>query len=321
MFLKISLGTLALVGIVAYLLYRKRYRGLGLALAMCILTIVIGVWAIFQSRSSTAAIGILFLPFYGLFAGGMAWLYKNLRYSERKIFHFIGWISLALSVATPALLAYNGVETISRNQTRDAMHQADLATIKRNKQFISETLATNPGRESETIEGLITAHVGDRNFLLPLLESKFVAPATLDRLANADDFGITQTALRNPACRAETLVRIYRTHSNPSYFFQTLASHENTPPEILSEIYRRPEMINGLDGAFAMNPSTPPTVLQEIISKTKDSYVVQRLLQNPKMDCRQLGLIEEALKRTERPNDNFSVAQIQALKTGLCRGQ
>ena len=321
MFLKISLGTLAIIGIIAYLLYRKRYRGLGLALSMSILTIVVGIWAIFQSRSSTAAIGILFLPFYGLFAGGMAWLYKNLQHAERKIFHFFGWVSLALSIAMPTLLAYNGVESISRNQTRDAIHQANLATIKRNKQFISETLAKNPGRESETIDELIAAHVSDRNFLLPLLESKYVAPATLDRLANADDLGITQTALRNPACRAETLARIYRTHSNPSYFFQTLASHENTPPEILSEIYRRPEMLNGLDGAFAKNPSTPPAVLHEIIGKTKDSYVVQRLLQNPKMDCRQLGLIEEALKRTERPNDNFSMAQIQALKTGLCREQ
>lgn len=321
MFLKLSLGTLVLVGIVAYLLYRKRSRGLGLALSMCILTIVVGVWAIFQSRASTAAIGILFLPFYGLFAGAMAWGYKNLQHCERKVFHFLGWISLALSVATPALLAYDGFENISQNLTRDAQQKANVETINRNKQFINDILAKNPGRESETIEELIAAHVGDRYFLLPLLESKFVAPATLDRLANADDFGITLTALRNPACRTETLVRIYRTHSNPSYFFQALASHENTPPEILSEIYRRPEMLNGLDGTFAINPSTPPDVLREIAGKTKDSYVIQRLLQNPKMDCGQLQIIEEALKRTERPDDNFSLAQIQTLKSGLCRGQ
>jgi hypothetical protein len=318
MTLIIPFGVLALLGIVAYLIYKKRYRGLGVALTMCVLSIAVGLWAIFQSRSSTAAIGILLLPFYGLFAAIMGWLSSNLRQREKRMVRIIAWGCLMLSSAVPLGLAYQGFQTISLNQARDAQYQESLAAIKRNKEFIAEALGKNPGHESETLEGLVAAHAADRNFLLPLLESKFISPETLDKLASDSDFGITLSALRNPRCKAETLTRIYRTHTYPDYFFQTLAAHENTPPELLAELHRRPASINGLDRSFARNPSTPPEILSEIASTTKESFVIQQLLQNPKLDCALLPHIEASLNKSERPHDDYSTREIQSLNAGRC---
>ena len=316
---KASLLALMLLGIVAYLIYKRRYRGLVLAAAMGALSLAIGAWAIFQSRSSTAAIGLLFLPFYALFASFMAWLFGNFRQHKNTLVRGIGWMSLLISIAIPAMLAFQGIESITKNRERDQQYQASRVEIERNKKFIAEMLAQNPGQEAVVIEQLVSAYATNRNFLLPLLESKYISPETLDRLANSDDLGIVLSALRNPLCPAKTLNRVYRTHAYPDYFFQALAAHQNTPPELLRELYRRPAKINYLNRAFAANPATPTDILSEIASSTRDKYVIQGLLKNSKLSCSLLPSIEESLKLSDQPNDQRSKAQIQALKLGPCK--
>ena len=316
-FLFLILLLLILVG-AAYLLLKKRWRGFGWALGVFLLVVLVGIWAIFQSRSSTASIGILFLPFYGLFAGVMAWLFANLRLAERRGWRVFGWFCLAASLALPVSLAYQGFNSIALNTSRDAKYQASLLEIARNKATLAETLAANPGREREVIDELIDKHADDRNHLLPILESRFVSAETLDRLAHSDDLGIALSAVRNPNCRTDTLARIYRTHAYPDYFFQALAAHPNTPPDVLIELYRRPATINGLDRSFASNPATPIAVIQEIMASTKESFVVQRLLDNPVLDCSWLLPIEDALKRSERPEDGFSANRLQELRSTKC---
>jgi hypothetical protein len=280
--------------------------------------VFVGLWAIFQSRSSTAAIGILFLPFYALLSGLVAWGFANLRMQASRAMRLLGGLCLCLSLGVPAFLAYGGFQSIALNQARDAKHAANTAEIERNRKEINETLASTPGQEAETIDALINEHANDRNFLLPALENRFVTAATLDRFARSDDFGITLTALRNRNCPPETLVRIYRTHTYPDYFFQTLAAHENTPPEILTDLYQRPATIMGLDRSFARNPATPRAILADIAGKTNENFVVQQLLQNPKLDCALLGAIEAALKRSERPDDSFSIGRLQEIKARIC---
>lgn len=302
---------------VLYLLLKKRWRGFGWALGVLLLVVLVGIWAIFQSRSSTAAIGILFLPFYGLFAAVMAWLFANLRVAERWGWRAVGWFCLAVSLAVPVVLAYQGFSSIALNESRGAKYQASLLEIAKNKASLVEVLASNPGRESEIIDALIDKHADDRNHLLPILENRFVSAEALDRLARSEDLGVALSAVRNPNCRAETLVHIYRTHTYPDYFFQALAANANTPPEILKELYRKPT-INGLDRSLASNPATPTEVIREIMAKTKESFVVQRLLENPVLDCNWLLPIEEALKRSERPEDIFSINRLQTLRSNKC---
>ena len=111
---------LVVLGAAVYLLLKKRWRGFGWALGAFLLVVLVGIWAIFQSRSSTASIGILFLPFYGLFAAVMAWLFANLRLAERRGWRVFGWFCLAASLALPVSLAYQGFNSIALNASRDA---------------------------------------------------------------------------------------------------------------------------------------------------------------------------------------------------------
>lgn len=320
MFIELVIASLLLILLGAFLAWRKRHRGLAFGVGLAVLTALIGLWAIFQSRSSTAAIGVLFLPFYAVFSGVFAWLHRHLLGAGRKPWRWLGWLSLAVSLAVPAWLVYAGLETIALNRSRDAQHRASAAEIDRNRQQIKAALAGQPGRETEIVERLIDVHADNRNYLLPLLETRFVTPATLDRLADAEDLGIALSALRNDACPPATLARIYHTHRYPDYFFQTIAAHANTPPEILVALYRHPASIMGLDRSFAKNPATPREILLDIATQTRQIFVVQQLLQNPRFDCSLLPAIESALRRSDRPTDSYSEGRLHALRAGPCAG-
>ena len=317
--LRILFAALVLLFVVAvFVQIKKRYLGLGPALGMFVFVVAVGVWSIFQSASSTAAIGLLFMPFYALFSALLTWLFANMRVARRLSLRLLSWLVLLAALAVPVLLVYEGFQSIRLKETRAAKHKADSQEITSNQRLIKEAVARQPGREVETINRLLAEHPGERNYLLPLLESPFASPDVLDRMAASDDLGIALTAIRNPNCPAATLERIYRTHSYPDYFFQALAAHSNTPVVVLSELYRRPQTINGLDRSFAANPATPRDILEEIAERTKESFVVQRLLANPKVDCELLAQIELALQRSERPDDSHSRARLQELKGQKC---
>jgi hypothetical protein len=300
------------------LFFTKRRRGLAISLIFCGLAIATGLWAIWQSRSSTAGIGVLLLPFVGMLAGILGWLFRNLQTAKHLALRLLGWTCLIGALAVFAFEINQGLETIALNQTRDAAHQARLARIDRNQAMIATMLAQNKGRETTAIEQLIREKNNDSEFLLPALASKFVTAETLDHYARADELSITLTVLRNPNCSADTLARIYRTHSYPDYYFQTLAENSRTPPEILREIYQKPRTITGLDIWFAKNPATPADILLTL-SKTKDTNVIQSLLQNPKFDCKWIDEIERNIKQAAQPDDSYNVGRLSELKTGLCR--
>ena len=317
--LRFLLAALVVLFVVAaFVQIKKRYLGLGQALGMFLFEALVGVWSIFQSSSSTAAIGLLFLPFYALFSAILTWLFANMRVARRQGLRILSWLVLLAALAVPVLLVLEGVQSIQRKEMREAKHKADTQEIARNQMLIKEALARQPGRELEIINRLLDEHAGERNFLLPLLENPFADPEALDRMAVSEDLGLALTAIRNPNCPAATLERIYRTHVYPDYFFQALAAHNNTPVAVLNELYRRPQTINGLDRAFAANPATPREILVEIAEQTKESFVVQRLMANPKVDCSLLALIEQALQRTERPDDSHSRSRLRELKGQVC---
>lgn len=270
------------------------------------------------SRSSTAAIGVLLLPFVGVLAGVLGWTFRNLQVAMQVILRLLSWLCLVGALSVFVFEVNQGLETVKLNQTRNAEHQARSVRISRNQAIIANMLAQNKGRETAAIEQLIREKSNDSEFLSPALASKFVTTETLDHYARADELSITLTALRNPNCSADTLTRIYRTHSYPNYFFQTLASNANTPAEILREIYQKPKTITGLDIWFAKNPATPADILLTL-SKSKDTNVIQNLLQNPNFDCKWIDEIERNLKQAAQPDDSYNLGRLSELKTGLCR--
>lgn len=300
------------------LFLKKRRSGIVFGLSFFALSAAAGFWAIMQSRSSTAAIGFLFLPATAAFAGALAWAFRNLQVSEHRLTRGTGWACLAGAVALIAYQAGGGVNSIGRNKVRDAAQLVHAQEIEKYRKLITSTLAQNPGQEAAVINRLIEERITDRAFVIPALESRWVSPAILDRMADSSDLGIVLQAVRNPNCAAATLTRVYRTHSYPDYFFQALADNANTPVEILRELYARPGARESLGIWLARNGATPRDMLEDLVT-TRNASQIQSLLRNPRLDCALVGKIETALKYSDRPDDAYSVSRLGELKKDLCR--
>ncbi len=305
--------------VLAVLFARGRRRGVWLSLLLFAAALAAGAWAIFQSRSSTAGIGLLFLPVVAAVAGFLGWVSRNLQRSDDRTARLAGWVCLASALAVVAWELDAGRRTISHNRERDALQRARSLAIDRSKALIAERLARRPGEETAALSALIAERAGDGEFLLAALTSPFASPEDLDRHARPDELSLTLTALRNPGCRADTLARIHRTHANPDYFSQALAAHPHTPPELLRQLHAmNPRRITGLDHWLARNPATPPDVLQALARST-DVNVIQGLLQNPGLGCDLLPEVARGLRGSARPDDSFSVHALADLQAGRCR--
>jgi len=311
---------LAYLIVVVTLLARRSPAGLGLSLLFFATAVTTGAWAILQSRSSTAGIGFLGIPLIGAAAGFFGLAFGRWRTSAAAERQVTAWIGLALALL---LVGYNlsaGVRTRGRNGVNDQRQAAHSAEIARDREMIGAALKQNPSRQGAYLDSSIRANINDRAFVLAALPNDSISPGILDTLANSQDLGIALEAVRNPGTTAETLTRVYRTKSYPDYFFQALAAHHHTPPEILRDLYGRPRTISGLDIWFAGNPATPREILQDISQKSDDRHVIAALLENPSIDCRLLtDLAVNLMKRQNRDADNPNVARVSELVPSVCK--
>jgi hypothetical protein len=308
--LPIALGIVALVPLI-----KGRREGLAYAAFFFVLTLAVGSWAILRSHSSTAAIGFLLLPFFGAGAGALGWAFAKFRGSEKSILRFTGWACLLGALGVDVALVQQGVETVRLNRSRDLARQAHEQEIQRNRTTIQSLIGRNKGSEAKVLNSMIADRLNDRAFLIPALETPYVSADWLDRLADSKDYGVALTAVRNPNCRPETLIRIYQTHAYPDYFFQALAINANTPPDLLRDLYRRPQTIHGLNIWFAQNPATPQDVLHDIAT----SNVIHGFFKNPQVDCGLIPVLERALASSSSPDESYSRRRLAELRTTHCR--
>lgn len=301
------------------LLVRKDPRGLGLSLLFFAASVLTGVWAITQSRSSTAGIGFLGIPMLGALAGFLGLAFGRYRTSAEPARRIGAWVGLAGALVLLSFNIAQGAQTRSKNRVRDEKQAAHSAEIARDRVMIENALKQNPGRERAWLDSSIRARMNDRAFLLAALPNDSISPEILDSLANSPDLGIALEAVRNPSTRSETLEHVYRTQSYPDYFFQALAAHHHTPAIILRELYLRPRTITGLDIWFAGNPSAPREILDEIARTTADRHVIAALLENPSIDCPILTqLAVNLMKGQNRDADNPNVMRLNERLPTVC---
>jgi hypothetical protein len=317
---------LALLGLpIAYLvvlvmlLLRKEPRGLWLSLSFAAAAVMTDIWAIDQSRSSTAGVAILGLPMLGALGGFLGLAFGRYRTSTDTSRRIGAWLGLAGALLLVAFNIAQGKQEKSKNKGRDETQAAFRAEISRDRDSIATALKQNPGRERAWLDSSIRTRMTDRAFLLAALPNDSVSPGVLDTLANSPDLNIALEAVRNPNTRPETLEHVYRTKSYPDYFFQALAAHHHTPPNVLIELYHRPQTIMGLDIWFAGNPATPKVILDEISRTATDRSVIGALLENPSLDCSMLThLAVTLMKRQNRDADNPNVARLSELTPTVC---
>jgi hypothetical protein len=298
----------------------RRREALGLSVAVFAVTIAVGYWAILQSRSSTASIGVIFLPILGSISGALVLAYGASRRSPNATLRSLGLVAL-LAAAAPAAIEINGAR-----RTRNLNAQRDVDQTRRDRALAAyrlalDTLLRDAGeRGGDTLAALLRARAHDREFLLAALERDVISTDALDTLVRSKDLGIALQAVRNPKTSSDALASVYRTSDYPAYFYQALAAHPNTPPQILREIHRvRPAPILGLDIWFAGNEAAPGDVLLDIARTTKSIDVIRVLLRNPSLDCAQLDAASVGPALAANRNDEDSLEQIRARRPLLCR--
>ena len=305
--------------VLVYLARKGDARGIGISILFFALTFATGFWSITQSRSSTAGIGFIFLPLMATVGGFFGLAFGRWRTSHEPARKVLGWLAIGAAVLILFLNVREGFATRIRNQGRDDNYAAHAAAIARNQKSISASLEQNRGREGAFLDSSIRANRNDRTFLIAALPNDSISPALLDTLANHPDRGIASMSVGNPGTRAETLSRIYRQKKFPDYFYQTLAAHRNSPPDVLRGIYRNPGVMSNLDIWLAGNPGTPRDILELIAKKTTDRWVIGRMMENPTMDCGLLGELGTALlRRIKSGGGDPNVVRMTELLPKLC---
>jgi hypothetical protein len=318
-FLVIFGAPIAYAVVLLTLAVRREWRGLALSLLFAAAVVMSAVWAMDQSRSSTRGLAFLGFPLMAALGGLLGLAFGRYRTSSDVSRRIGAWLGLA---GTLALIGFNisgGLKEKTKNRGRDATQAAFSAEISRDRDMIIAALKANPGRERAWLDSSVRAHMTDHAFLLAALPNDSMPPGLLDTLASSTDLNIALEAVRNPNTRPETLEHVYRTKSYPDYFFQALAAHHHTPPNVLLELYHRPQTITGLDIWFAGNPSTPHEILDQISRTATDKSVIGALLENPSLDCGLLTHVAVTLmKKQNRDADNPNVARVAELVPTRC---
>ena len=304
--------------VLVVLAVKKRPKGIATSLIFFAVAVTVGYWSIIQSRSSTAALGFLWLPFLGTIVGflGLAFGRWARESPPREPHRLLGWLALVGSVALVGYTGAQGLRTKARANWRDQERAAYNAELFRNRELVATGLRNNAGRERAYLDSSILARLDDRAFLLAALHNDSISAGVLDTVARSSDRGIVLEAIRNPATSAATLKRVYEL-DRPDYFFQALAAHANTPPEILRKLRANPGMISSLDIWLAGNPATPRDLLVQIADTTTDEHVLVRLVQNPSLDCALSGIARSAFTRTGR-SDTDAATRAAERQRELC---
>jgi hypothetical protein len=198
-------------------------------------------------------------------------------------------LCLAASVGLAGWIGVGGIQERAKNDDRDRWQAERLRAIEANRITIARIVHEHAGNESASLDAEIEQHRTDPTFLIPALETSFVSEEELDRLASDNDLTVVSWVSRNPRTRSDTLERIYRTSSYPTYFFQALAEHRNTPRDIL-----------------------------DAIAASGDVFVLRHLLGNPSLDCALLRKTAARLSPADRNDARSSDATIASLETRLC---
>jgi hypothetical protein len=282
-----------------------------------LVSFTLGAFAILESRSSTSGIGFLFLPMIAVVPGVLGFGFGVAQHRLgllRQAGRPTSWPRLGMAVALVGLVGvltvqlYGWHDTRKLNQSRDQETERQREAIQANKHSLVEKLAASPGREAQIIEQL-AAETDDRTWLIPLASNPHASALTLDRLSQSADFGVALSALRHVNVSAEAIVRVYRTHSYPDYFFSTMAGNANTPAWLLAELYQKRAQNYGIAPALAGNPNTQGDILDALLAGA-DRRTLKRLAENPALSCVQLHEVRVRLQdeKTDHPDNSLEKA-------------
>jgi hypothetical protein len=252
------------------------------AAAGAALTAALLVVLIFRSTSSTASIGLLFVPVWalagGLAAGAWGWCLRRVLQARAA------WrggprarTTWTVAAALVAATSVYGASQVRRLWTFQRLGDESLGpaavegvyreALRRRDYFLLAAVAAHPKAPPAVL--LELARSDD-----PLLHAKRREPIdAFDR----DQLAVVRKALRNPSLPPEALPLLAR--SADDYVLGDVAAHRATPVPLLRAIHGRSGSYL-VHWGLAGNAHTPADVL-EALAGDGDRYTAARLAANP----------------------------------------
>jgi|GEM_PF-4523181 len=300
-------------------LFKGKHKGLLYSFLFYILIGIIGTWTIFQSTSSTGALGFIVLPFFMTFGATGIWVFENFKNHSRKSLKILGWLGLVTALLCLGMYGYSGYIQKITTQTK----------IKEMRRESDES-----NRYQIQLKEKLKSFAGDKSlFLYHELKNQINNPVALNVIAqfpelSQDDLrGLYQgkrasviIILQNKSTSANLIEEIYKTTDNRDYILSALILNPLTPEWILREMFTNPSKtftFTTFHHFYAQNPSTPKDILM-IIANTKSQWTVLKTLQNPNIDCSILQIAKASLPNTDNPNDSETLRLITEREAHLC---
>jgi hypothetical protein len=239
--------------------------------------IFFGVIDIFSSRSSTAAIGLLFLPYYAFVPAAFGALFSA---TDKKSLRASAFILL---VSTYSYAIFATLQVRQKNQVQDIESLRQREEISKNKNWVLEIEKSLPEKGAQLLAEK-AAQTTDRTWLIPIAESPLASPELLDKLSRSNDMGVILSVVRNPKTNSDSLARIFKTQKEADYFFADLAANPQTPDAILHEIFGKAGTNSGILIGLGKNPHLPPDLVSSILD-SKDILALAELARNPSASC------------------------------------
>jgi len=159
---------IAWLALLVSLLARKSPRGIVVSVVFFVLAAGSAFWAITQSRSSTAGIGIAFLPLIGAIGGFLGLAFGRWRSSTDPGRSVGALLGLGGAVLLVAFNIREGTKTVAKNESRDAQQISHSAEIDRDRAFIAAGLGQNEHRQGAYIDSSIRARIAAMSCTRPL---------------------------------------------------------------------------------------------------------------------------------------------------------
>ncbi len=268
------------------------------------LFLLLGTSSILQSRSSTAAIGFVFLPIIALLPGVIGLVLGKIHtsYLQRKqnnrplAVQKIGMIILSLLIITPFIWQVTVLlNTVSKNKSRDIENARQREAIKNNIKELDILLTENPGREVDILKEKV-GQTQDRTKLIPIAKNMYASSEILNKLSLSTDFGVVLCVVRNRNTSKKTLEWVYQNQTYPPYFYTGLSSNPNTPKEIFKELYDKRSQNAGIALQLARNPNLPCDILNELTNIPR-KYVLRNILDRSDITCEQVKSVRHTMNK------------------------
>jgi len=257
------------------------------ALTVYLLFVTIGATHLLIMRSSTAAIGLFYLPLYALVPSAIAYVfgtfhdnYKRQKAKSNTAPQDVGGMILCVLLLVGAFgWQFTELqETIVKNSERDFKQSQRNSAIKENKRDIDRVLAYQKGNEGEKLTEIANGTT-DNTMLIPVASNRYASAELLDRLSRINNTGIRIAVSRNQNTTSSTLEWIFNNSQYSNYYYSDLARNKNTPELILRTLYEKRHLNGGIPWSLAGNESTPIDILKKLVNE-KDENVIRHLKNN-----------------------------------------